>query len=196
MNEKRSVSRRTSMKSLGIIGAALVINNAAEACGPMDDLKPANGEEGEQAVNVVELAVVRMEKGGHSCAQAVFSAFAEQLGLDYQTAVKVSSGFGGGMGLGSVCGAVTGSILAIGLKFGGVDPQAKKQTAQLVREFTDRFKVQRQSLMCRDLLGGDLSTPEGFQTATEKKLFAVCPGIVTDAAKILVELLNERQRKE
>ena len=45
---------------------------------------------------------------GHSCSQAVFSAFAEQMGVDYKTAMNVASGFGGGMYMGSVCGAVSG----------------------------------------------------------------------------------------
>ena len=51
-------------------------------------------------------------------------------------------------------------------------------------------KRQRQSLNCRDLLGHDLSTPEGMQEVKDKKLFVVCPGIVEDAAKILQELLS------
>ena len=71
---------------------------------------------------------------------------------------------------------------------GGVDSQAKGQTAKLVREFTDRFKAQHQSVNCRDLLGCDLSTPEGRQTAKDKNLYAVCPDIVRDAAKMLNEL--------
>jgi C_GCAxxG_C_C family probable redox protein len=124
----------------------------------------------------------------------VFSAFAEQMGMDYQTAVKVSAGFGGGMGIGSVCGAVTGAIMVIGLKHGGVDPKAKAHTAKLVGELTNRFRAQHRLLNCRELLGCDLSTPEGRQAAKEKNLYAtVCNGFVRDAAKILNELLNETQ---
>jgi C_GCAxxG_C_C family probable redox protein len=139
----------------------------------------------------------------------VFSAVAEQMGMDYQTAVKVSSGFGGGMNLGSVCGAVTGGIMAIGLKYGAVDLKAQAeafernelpQTARMVREFADRFKAQYRSINCPELVGVDLSKPEGLKAAKDAlqgrgpNLFAVCPGIVRDAAKILNELLNDAPR--
>jgi C_GCAxxG_C_C family probable redox protein len=171
----------------------MVFGRAAEASAPPSEPKTAKSDQAKQAVNAVDLAIARFGKG-HSCAQAVFSAFAEQMGMDYQTAVRLSSGFGGGMGMGSVCGAVTGGIMAIGLKCGGVDPKAKGQTAKLVREFTDRFKAQHKSVNCRDLLGCDLSTPEGLKAAKDRNLFAVCPGIVRDAAKTLDGLLNQAPR--
>jgi len=194
MSEKHSASRRASLKSLGAMGVGMVFGGAVKASAPPVEPKPAKNGESKQSVNTVDLAVARFGKG-HSCAQAVFSVFAEPMGMDYQTAVRLSSGFGGGMGLGSVCGAVTGAIMAIGLKYGGVDPKAKGQSAKLVREFTDRFKAQHRSLNCRDLLGCDLSTPEGRQTAKDKNLYAtVCNGIVRDAAKILSELLREAHR--
>ena len=104
----------------------------------------------------------------------MFSAFAEQMGMDFETAVKVASGFGGGMGGVPVCGAVVGAFMALGLKYGETAPEGFK-TAPLIEEFADRFKAQHQSINCRDLLGCDLRTPEGRQTAKEKNLFAtVC----------------------
>ncbi len=153
------ISRRVGLKMMGalVVGGAVGTPLLAEP-------KPAR-EKGE--VNPGDLAVARFGKG-HSCAQAVFTAFAEQMGMDYQTAMKLSSGFGGGMGLGSVCGAVTGAIMALGLKYGGVDPKAKERTAKVVREFTDRFQAQHRSLNCRDLLGVDLGKPDGLKTAKEK----------------------------
>ena len=193
MNEEHFASRRATLKSLGAVGAVIVFGGAA-ATPPPAEPKPAEGDKDKPAANAVDLAIARFGKG-HSCAQAVFSAFAEQMGMDYQTAVKLSSGFGGGMGMGSVCGAVTGAIMAIGLKHGGLDPKTKGQTAKLVREFTDRFKAQHRLLNCRDLMGCDVNTPEGRQTAKDKNLHAtVCNAVVRDAARILTELLNEAQR--
>jgi hypothetical protein len=84
--------------------------------------------------------------------------------------------------------------MAIGLKHGGVGEKSNKETARLVREFADRFKSRHQSINCPDLLGVNLSTPEGLQTAKEKKAFAACPSIVKDAAVILNELLNETEQ--
>lgn len=142
-------------------------------------------------MNAVEVAVSRFREG-HSCSQAVFTAFAEPLGLDYDTAVRLSAGFGGGMGrMGDVCGAVTGALMVLGLRFGGVEAEAKEKTYELVREFADRFKIRRESLDCRDLLGCDLSTPEGRKTAAEQSLHAtICSQVVREAAEILEDILT------
>ncbi len=125
----------------------------------------------------------------------MFSAVAEQMGVDYQTAVKVSCGFGGGMYLGSVCGAVTGGIMAIGLKYGGAGMQANIQTAKVVREFADRFKEKHKSINCTDLTGFDLSKidfdkPEQLKGVADQKGFANCLGYVRTAAAIASEMLK------
>jgi len=134
MSKEHSVSRRASLKRLGAVGAAMVFGRAAEASTPSAEPKPAKSDQRKQAVSTLDLAISRFGKG-HSCAQAVFSAFA------------------------------------------------------------DRFKAKHRALNCRDLLGCDLSTPEGRQTAKDKNLHAtVCNGIVRDAAKTLNELLNEAHR--
>lgn len=185
MSRECRLSRRSSLKGLGTIGALTLLGGAAAGTAPAAESQAA----GQKADNPVDLAVARFGKG-HSCAQAVFSAFAEQLGMDYQTAVKVSAGFGGGMGMGGVCGAVSGAYMAIGLKFGGMDPKAKEQTSKVARQFVERFKAQHHCLTCRELMGLDVTTPEGRKLSQEKNLRAtVCTGVVRDAAKILAELL-------
>ena len=138
----------------------------------------------------VQDAVARFDDG-YSCAQAVFSAYAEKLGMDRQTALKVSAGFGGGMGrMGETCGAITGAFMALGLKYGGPDSESKDKTYELVRELADRFRARHGSLECRELLGCDVSTPEGRQRAKEQGLHStVCTQIVRDAAEILEGLL-------
>lgn len=84
---------------------------------------------------------------GFACSQAIFSAYATEYGLNNDAALKVSSGFGGGMGrMAQTCGAVTGAYMVIGLKYGAVsgqDQEAKQKTYRQVREFTvvgDRLK--------------------------------------------------------
>lgn len=121
--------------------------------------------------------------------------------MDHETAVKVACGFGGGMYLGSVCGAVTGAIMAIGLKHGGVAKQASAKTATLSRALADRFKAQHKSINCPDLLGIDLSKvdladPASLKAVTEaaggyEKVFTNCSGYVRDAATIVTALLND-----
>jgi len=194
MGENRGMSRRLSLKGLGAVGAATLLGGTAAGTSPAAETQSPAKKAATPAACPVDLAVARFGKG-HSCAQAVFSAFAEQIGMDYQTAVKLTAGFGGGMGMGGVCGVVSGAYMAIGLKFGGIDPKAKEQAAKVTREFTQRFKARHRALNCRDLLGCDPSTPEGRKVAKEKKLHdTVCMGIVRDAAKILSELLAQPQR--
>jgi C_GCAxxG_C_C family probable redox protein len=143
-------------------------------------------------MNRVETAVSRFARG-FNCSQAVFSAYAESLGLEEKTALKIAAGFGGGMGrMAETCGAVTGALMALGLKYGGAtpDPQAKETAYQRVREFAARFKASHGSLACRDLLDCDIGTAEGRAIAAGQSLFTTrCPEFVRRAAEILEELL-------
>jgi C_GCAxxG_C_C family probable redox protein len=146
-------------------------------------------------MNGKELACSRF-KGGFSCSQAVFSAYAEQLGLDRETALKIAGAFGGGMGrMAQTCGAVTGAFMVIGLKYGAIDAEdkeTKERAYALVRKFADRFKSRHGSIACQDLLGCDISKPEDEKVAREQKLFeTICPKLVKDAAEILEEMLSE-----
>ena len=131
---------------------------------------------------------------GFACSQAIVGAYAPSLGLDRDTAIKIASGFGGGMGrLAETCGAVTGAFMVLGLKFGSAssDREAKEIVYAKVRDFAERFKARHGSLVCRDLLGCDLNTPEGLASAQETKLFStVCPPYVETAAEILEEIMR------
>jgi len=145
----------------------------------------------------VQTAVDRF-RNGYSCSQAIASTYGEGAGLDHDTAVRIAAGFGGGMGrMAGTCGAVTGALMVLGLKHGSAeadDRQAKEQLYEMVREFARRFQARNQSLLCRDLLGCDISSPEGFERAKQQKLIAtICPKLVQDAAEILEEMGVGRQ---
>jgi C_GCAxxG_C_C family probable redox protein len=132
---------------------------------------------------------------GYNCAQAVFSTYCEQLGLDQIDALKIAGGFGGGMGhIGETCGAVTGAIMLIGLKHGKVekeDNEARETSYRLVQEYSNRFKEINGSVKCSELLGYDLSSSEELKAAREANLFkTVCPKLVKDSAQIVEELLE------
>jgi len=131
---------------------------------------------------------------GFMCSQAVLAAYAGQFGMDHETALRVSAAFGGGMGrMGEICGAVTGAFMVIGLKYGRIEVQDTKshqKTNRLVREFADKFKSVNRSIVCRELLGCDLNTPEGQKTFVDKKLRdTLCTKLVRDAAEIVEQLL-------
>ena len=95
--------------------------------------------------------------------------------------------------MGETCGAVTGALMAIGLKYGKTkaeDDGARDKTYELVGEFVTRFKDRHGSIVCKELLGCDLSNDDGLTTAREKGLFdTLCPQFVRDATEILEEIL-------
>ena len=105
---------------------------------------------------------VELFKTGACCSQAVFCAFAEDFGMDAETAMKVSAGLGGGVGrMREVCGAVTGATLALGMKYG----PDKAAVYPHVQELCARFKAECGSIVCRELLDGTGATQGGAPEA-------------------------------
>ena len=140
-----------------------------------------------------------MEKGEHAaaqfrsglnCSQAVLGEYAEEFGVDAESACRIACGFGGGMGrTGGTCGAATGAIMVIGLAAGGLDPRdpaSKAHVYGLVQSFLAEFEARHGSTSCRELIGCDISTPEGYFEAQSLDLFQTrCPAYVEDAVEIL-----------
>ncbi len=133
-------------------------------------------------------------RDGFSCSQAVVSAFAEDFGIDREEALKISCAFGGGMAhTGNTCGAVTGALMVIGMKYGRTradDIAAKEKTYAVTKEFMTEFLRRNHAHNCTNLIGHDLSDPIEFAVAKEKDLFRKkCDKFVNDAAEILEEIL-------
>jgi C_GCAxxG_C_C family probable redox protein len=138
---------------------------------------------------------VSLFKEGFSCSQAVLAAYGEQFDLQQELALRIAGAFGGGMGrMGETCGAVTGAIMVIGLKFGCTtagDLKARENAYAVVREFVHRFKGRNVSVLCWELLDCDIGTPEGMKRAREEGLIKkTCPKFVRDAAEILDQLIE------
>ncbi len=93
---------------------------------------------------------------GYNCAQAVFCAFAEDMGMDVKTAARIASSFGGGMaGTRSTCGAVSGMMLVLGAMrgYGGGDEIGKRaEQFSAGRDMIDEFIDKNGSAVCRELL--------------------------------------------
>jgi len=146
-------------------------------------------------MNKRDFASSRFEQGFY-CSQAVFSAFAEELDLDRDAALKIATAFGAGMGgMAETCGAVTGAFMVIGLKHGMSDIEyigAKEKTAELVQEFAQAFEARNKTIVCKELLPYDISILEELERAREDKVFSngdYCPKFIKDAVEILEELL-------
>jgi C_GCAxxG_C_C family probable redox protein len=132
---------------------------------------------------------------GYSCAPSVLSAYSEQFGLEKELALKIACGFGGGIGhTGRTCGAVTGAVMAIGLKHGQADAndeESRQETHKLVKEFIDEFTALHGSIECRELIGYDLSNPAELEAArTDGAREKKCRGFVHDAARIVEDVLH------
>jgi C_GCAxxG_C_C family probable redox protein len=128
---------------------------------------------------------------GYNCAQSVVFAFCDECGLGEDAALKVSCGFGAGMGRKQeVCGAVAGGVMVLGLRHGRGTADARSVTEALypmTREFMDAFAVRNGSYLCRDLLSGcDLTSAEGQRHFKEDGLLEkVCKPCVRSAAELL-----------
>lgn len=132
---------------------------------------------------------VKLFNSGYVCSQAVFAAFSPKLGLEKNQALKIGACFGSGMRKGEVCGACTGALMVLGLKFG----ESKAMSNEACERFLDEFKKENGSYICNDLLGCDITTKEGVEFATENKLFKeFCPKMVESAAKITEKIINEK----
>lgn len=122
---------------------------------------------------------------GLNCAQSVFCAFADEFGMDLETAKKVSCGLGGGVGrLREVCGAVTGATLVLGMRHG----PDKADVYPKVQDFCARFKEQCGSIVCRELLAGTGATQGGAAEARTPDYYRKRPCV--ELVKLAVELLG------
>ena len=134
---------------------------------------------------------------GYNCAQAVLLAFSDLINIDPEMLAKISSSFGGGMGrLREVCGAVSGSFMALGCIEGYSDPkesEGKKLLYSKLQAVAKTFKEENGSIICRELLEGvghtDGSVPEARSTEYYKK--RPCAELVYCAAEILENHLKE-----
>lgn len=131
----------------------------------------------------------------YHCSQAVLAAFAEELWLNEKQALKLGGCFGGGMCKGEVCGACTGALMALGLKYGQCeieDLDSRLKTNDVTVKFLELFRKENGSYICKELLGCDLATPEGKEYAKEHNLFTdFCPHMIVSAVKIAEQLLEE-----
>ncbi|MBQ7901561.1 MAG: C_GCAxxG_C_C family protein [Clostridia bacterium] len=134
---------------------------------------------------------------GYNCSQAVVGAYCDVTGQDLETALKLSSSFGAGMGkMRSVCGAVTGMFMVAGLLYGNTEPddKAKGEHYALIQQLAEKFKEKYDTIICLDLLKG-LKTDTKPQPAPRDEEYykaRSCLRFVEEACDILDELIESR----
>ncbi len=133
---------------------------------------------------------------GFNCSQSVFSVFCEDFGLKENDCLKISCAFGGGMGRRQLtCGAVTGALMVIGMKFGkakGDDNARKINTYEKTNEFLEAFTRLNGTINCRELLQGlDMNDPEDSKKIESLGLFKTsCKKYIRDAVETTQKLIS------
>ncbi|WMJ23780.1 C-GCAxxG-C-C family protein [Paludicola sp. MB14-C6] len=133
---------------------------------------------------------------GFNCAQSVLCAFCDETGLDINTAKRLSSSFGGGMGrLREVCGAVSGMFMIAGILYGYddvTDKQQKDEHYTRIQNLAEQFKKECGTIICRELLelpeGADSPISEARTQAYYQK--RPCAEYVAAAANIMEQYMK------
>ena len=138
----------------------------------------------------------RLFLSGANCSQAVIGAFQPECGIDFDTAMRIASGFGGGMGrMREVCGAVSGMLMVAGLLYGYDDPGEndvnKKAHYRLVQTLAGQFREKIGSIICREILDNPPSDPNPTPRTAEFYKTRPCAHMVMTAAGILDDYIAE-----
>lgn len=123
----------------------------------------------------------QLHNQGYNCAQAVVCAYCDQFGLDEETAYRMAEGFGLGMGLMEVCGALSAAFMLTGVQGskGTAYPGATKgQTYKTTKALAAAFKEKNGTYLCRELKG-----------VTDGKVRRPCSGCIEDACNLIEEIL-------
>lgn len=135
-------------------------------------------------------------KCGYNCSQAVFCAYCEDLGINLETGLKLSSSFGGGMGrMREVCGAVSAMFMILGLKQGYTtsnDNEAKTAQYEKIQRLAKIFREKFGTIICRELLNNPDTSPVATKRTPDFYETRPCLKFIEYAGQIIEkEILNK-----
>ena len=142
---------------------------------------------------------------GYGCCQSVLCAFADRYGMDEEMALRISAGFGGGVGrLRMMCGTCSALVILAGLEKGqtrGEDREGKAACYQLVRQLLETFRQRNGSIICAELLQmngvkAETNTSQPDERNAEYYRVRPCARKVESAARVFAEYLGSRQASE
>ena len=134
-----------------------------------------------------------LHERGANCAQSVACSFADVVGLDQETLMKICGTFGGGFRAGEICGVVSGAGVILGMVYPHAEPEnkeAKEFVSEKIKEFVRRFKERFPSLACRDIKELPCR-PEASPAAQRLGITKTCGVYIVSAVEILEEMLAE-----
>ena len=139
---------------------------------------------------------------GYNCSQAVLGAFCDECGMDFETDMKLSSSFGGGMGrLREVCGAVSGMFMVAGILYGYDDPKGQSEKTlhyERIQKLAQEFQKENGSIVCRELLGLSEKKSEPVPEMRTEQYYKKrpCPEMVKMAAEIMEQYIRENPKDD
>lgn len=140
---------------------------------------------------LVENAVKRFLEG-YNCAQSVLLTMFEHWNGKSELIPKIATAFGAGIGrCGSICGALTGGVMAIGIRYGTNEPSTEKrlEAYELANKLYKKFEQQNGTILCRELIGYNLSNPKELEEAWKSKVFEIkCAKFVSEVVEALIHL--------
>jgi len=147
---------------------------------------------------VIQLVTESFWKGFH-CSEAVLIGMAEYMGVTSDLIPKIATGFGGGIaGSGSVCGALIGGVMVIGIKYGRsevAETQADQRTKKLTQQFIQQFKKEAGSFFCYDITQCDFNTLEGKKKFVESGAIKKCQKLAATTVTMLIDLMKNAESK-
>jgi len=143
----------------------------------------------------------RYAEGGFLCSESVLMAIASCLNTSSDLIPKIATGFGAGIGRrGEACGALSGGVMALGLRFGRStvdDTEGDRRPYWFSTELVDTFRERFGEIRCRDLLGLDLSKPEDLKIYREKGLWnTTCRSFIIETTAMVYELLQKHKHEK
>jgi C_GCAxxG_C_C family probable redox protein len=119
-------------------------------------------------------------------------AISEWLGVRSELIPKIASGFGAGIGgNGSVCGAISGGVIALGIKFGRADLKQENRAYTLSSELLTRFEKEFGHINCRDLTGCEFTTEAGRRTYAYENMWEnKCRQYIASSTAIVFEIIS------
>jgi C_GCAxxG_C_C family probable redox protein len=132
---------------------------------------------------------------GFNCAQSILYTYGKVYFKENKDALKLASGFGAGITYrGELCGAVSGSLMVIGLLYGYSDKEMdleKEMTYRISHELIETFEKINGSVICNQLVKYEINTTEGLDYARKNNLFKNCPDFIKSASEILDSLIQK-----
>jgi len=124
---------------------------------------------------------------GYNCCQSMLATYGDIYGVDRETALKLASGMGGGLGhFGAVCGFVSAACMLLGLKYGATSQESQLDVFPICLEFCDDFTAECGSVNCKDIIKRDIRTMEATVKAKEDGVFKeICEACGQFAAELL-----------